>query len=134
MTAKQIKCPVYGFIKVPLDLIPFIDHPLFQRLQRIKQLGSCIKVFPSVGHSRMEHSLGVMHLAGIVVDQLREFVEITERQKKLVQLGALYHDIGHIAFSHMFDEFLRQLDTSSYDNFFPNQSSRRPIIVFVTQS
>jgi len=118
--SKKIKCPVYGFINLPASLKLFVDHPLFQRLERIKQLGLCFKVYPSASHSRKEHSLGVMHLAGVVVDRLRELdnVNISDREKELIQLGGLYHDIGHLAFSHMFDVFIHEIDTSGQDEFF----------------
>lgn len=116
---KAIKCPIYNFIQVPPLCQKFIDTVSFQRLERIKQLGLCVKVYPSACHTRKEHSLGVMHLAGVVVDQLRQFVAITDRQKELIQLGALYHDIGHSAYSHMFDVFLESIPcTDMLDEFF----------------
>ena len=117
-------CPVYGSIELPLTLINFYYHPYFQRLRRIKQNGLCYLVFNSMCHTRMEHSLGVMHLAGIVVDKLRMDlnIQISKRTKELIQLAGLYHDIGHTAFSHMFDFFVKEsnieFNQNHCDNFF----------------
>jgi len=115
---KKIQDPIYGCIKVSQMLRKFMCHPIFQRLERIKQLGICVKVFPSTNHTRKEHSLGVMHLAGLTVDKLREFVSISDREKELIQLAGLYHDIGHAAFSHMFDFFVRDAITESPHEYF----------------
>jgi HD superfamily phosphohydrolase len=83
-----------------------MDTVEFQKLARIKQLALSYHVYPSAVHTRKEHSIGVMHLTGVVVDQLRNFVEISNREKELLQLAGLYHDVGHTAYSHMFDDFL----------------------------
>lgn len=98
-----------SFIKVSLLCQAFLDHRYFQRLRWIKQLGTVSFVYPGATHTRFEHSLGVMHLAGEVIDTLRQQGhDISQRQKDLVQLAALYHDIGHLAFSHLFDEVLHE--------------------------
>lgn len=101
--SKCVKDCIYRFIEIPELCVQFADHPLFQRLRRIRQLGLAHYVFPSAVHTRFEHSLGVMHLAGVVVEQLKKFVKISERHKHLVQLAGMLHDIGHFAFSHLFD-------------------------------
>jgi HD superfamily phosphohydrolase len=103
---KTLKDPIYGHIDIPPLCLAFMDVPEFQRLRRVRQLGLAYYVYPSVSHSRFEHSLGVMHLAGKMVDKLRDRVEITDRTKDLIQLAGLYHDIGHFAYSHLFDHFL----------------------------
>lgn len=109
MSDKIIKDCIYGHIAIPPLCMYFINTPEFQRLRRIKQLGMCHYVYPSASHTRFEHSIGVMHMAGKLVDHLRNFVEIDNRTKQLIQLGGLYHDIGHFAYSHLFDTFLEQV-------------------------
>ena len=96
-----IKDCIYLFINVPDICQQFIDHPLFQRLRRIYQLGVVKYVFPTAMHTRFEHSIGVMHLAGIAIDTLRKYVDITEDEKHLVMLAGLLHDVGHICYSHL---------------------------------
>lgn len=104
-----IKDAVYHFIEVSFLCKQFLDHPHFQRLRNIKQLGVVPQVFPGATHTRFEHSLGVLHLAGQVVEQLRRVgVTISDREKDLAQLAGLYHDIGHLAYSHLFDEALHE--------------------------
>jgi len=96
-----IKDCIYLFIDVPEICQKFIDHPLFQRLRRIYQLGVVKYVFPTATHTRFEHSIGTMYLAGEVIDVLRKYTKITEKEKELVMLAGLLHDIGHICFSHL---------------------------------
>jgi HD superfamily phosphohydrolase len=100
-----------------------MDTPEFQRLRRVRQLGMAYYAYPSAVHTRFEHSIGVSHLASKMVDQLRRYVlrqkqplpYSTEklfdpRTKDLIQLAGLYHDIGHFAYSHMFDAFLSKVE------------------------
>ena len=111
---KVVKDCIYGHIIIPDLCRHFMDTPEFQRLRRVKQLGMAHYAYPSAVHTRFEHSLGVMHLAGRMVDQLRKFAQISERVKELIQLAGLYHDIGHFCFSHLFDTFLKE---THRDNF-----------------
>lgn len=108
--AKIIKDCIYGHITLPLLCEQFIDTPEFQRLRRVKQLGLAQYAFPSAVHTRFEHSIGVMHLTGKVIDQISKIYHVDQRTKELVQLAGLYHDIGHFAFSHLFDTFLESFD------------------------
>ena len=103
---KIIKDCIYRFIEIPFLCQKFMDHPLFQRLRRIRQLGLAHYIFPSAVHTRFEHSLGVMHLSAVVVEQLRKFTPISNRDKDLVQLAGMLHDVGHVAFSHLFDSLM----------------------------
>jgi HD superfamily phosphohydrolase len=103
----RIKCPVYRYVKLGPLCRAFVDLPAVQRLRHIKQLGFVHYVYPSAVHTRFEHSLGVMHLAGLVVDTLNEQVDlVTPREKELVQLAGLLHDTGHVAFSHLLDDIM----------------------------
>lgn len=104
---------------IPSQLcISFINVPEFQRLRRVKQLGVSIVSFPNASHTRFEHCLGVMKLAGDMVDQLCKYVSITNREKQLIELAGLYHDIGHLAYSHLFDNFLSQMDDNELISIF----------------
>ena len=118
-----IKDSIYGFIHLSELCKIFIDTPEFQRLRRIKQLGLAHYVYPSAVHTRFEHSLGVMHLAGVVADKLNENVNptprsgapvdrlslrVTPREKELLQIAGLLHDVGHVALSHLMDYILEE--------------------------
>lgn len=104
---KKVKDCIYRFIEIPETCQKFIDHPLFQRLRRIKQLGVAHYVYPSATHTRFEHCLGVMHLAGVVAKTLRNCY-IDTRTRELIQLAGLLHDVGHLCYSHTFDIFLEK--------------------------
>ena len=107
---KIINDPVFGFINVPNDfLYDIIQHPYFQRLHRIKQLGLSSFVYPGAQHTRMLHSLGAMHLMGEAVQQLREAGhEITTQEAEAVRACILLHDIGHGPFSHTLEHSIVQ--------------------------
>lgn len=99
---KIINDPVYGFITVP-DPVVFdvIEHPWFQRLRRIKQLGLTHYTYPSAQHTRFQHALGAMHLTGLAVGVLRsKNIAITDEEAQGLNLAILLHDIGHGPFSH----------------------------------
>ncbi len=94
--------PVYGFITVPYPIVfDIIEHPFFQRLRRIKQLGLTHLVYPGALHTRFHHTLGAMHLMGMAIEELRsKGYEINEEEAQGVTLAILLHDIGHGPFSH----------------------------------
>ena len=94
--------PVYGFISIPQEIIfDVIEHPYFQRLRRIKQLGLTHLVYPGALHTRFHHVLGAMHLMSKAVATIRrKGHEITEEEEQGVLLAILLHDIGHGPFSH----------------------------------
>lgn len=100
--AKIVNDPVHGFISIPPGLIQeVIDHPYFQRLRRIKQLGLTDMVYPGAQHTRFHHALGAMHLMGVALQTLRQKgVEISPAEEEAARLAILLHDIGHGPFSH----------------------------------
>ncbi len=102
---KIINDPVLGFITIPNELIyELVQHPLFQRLTRIKQLGLASVVYPGAQHTRFQHSLGAMHLVGEAVKQLRlKGHVITAAEENAVLVAMLLHDIGHGPFSHVLE-------------------------------
>lgn len=130
---KIIKDAIYGHIEIPKLCLQFIDTPEFQRLRKIKQLGPVHYVYPSAVHTRFEHSIGVMHLAGTAINQLRFHVPISERTKELIQLAGLYHDIGHFAFSHLFDTFLKSTGTLNSHEIFNIPHHEERSIYFLKQ-
>lgn len=101
--SKIINDPVHGIITIPSGIIlQLIEHPYFQRLRRIKQLGLSYLVYPGVTHTRFLHTLGAMHLAQSAVKTLRskESCEITEEDEEGLYCAILLHDIGHAPLSH----------------------------------
>lgn len=99
---KIINDPVYGFITIPDELLfDLIEHPYFQRLRRIKQLGLTNLVYPGALHTRFHHAIGAMHLMGEVIEVLKfKNIEITDEEAQAAQVAILLHDIGHGPFSH----------------------------------
>jgi len=94
--------PIYGFIRIPNDLIyDLIDDPYFQRLRRISQMGLSYLVFPGAHHTRFHHALGCMHLMQQAIQTLRfKQIEITDEEELGLLCAILLHDIGHGPFSH----------------------------------
>ncbi len=105
---KIVNDPVYGFITIPDELIyDLIQHPWFQRLRRIQQLGLSNLVYPSAVHTRFQHTLGAVHLMGLALDVLRsKGVEISDEEKQAAIVAILLHDIGHGPFSHALENIL----------------------------
>ncbi len=94
--------PIYGFVSLPYEIIfDLIEHPYFQRLRRIKQLGLTNLVYPGALHTRFHHAMGAMHLMGEAIEEIRaKGHEITDDEAKAVTIAILLHDIGHGPFSH----------------------------------
>lgn len=121
--------PIYKHIRLDNKLFYIIDHPIFQRLRDIKQLGALDYVFPGATHTRFAHSIGTCYIAGVWLEQLhekqrqqRDFEkdekddEITVLDILKVQIAALCHDLGHGPFSHMFEDvFAKPLNKDKQD-------------------
>lgn len=99
---KIINDPIYGFITIPSPLIfDLIEHPYFQRLRRITQMGLSHLVYPGANHTRFHHALGCLHLMKKSIDILKsKGIEISEEEEEAVLIAILLHDIGHGPFSH----------------------------------
>ena len=99
---KIINDPIYGFISIPNSLIfDIIEHPYFQRLRRVTQMGLSNLVYPGANHTRFHHAIGCMHLMQKAVHVLRmKNVEISEEEANALYIAILLHDIGHGAYSH----------------------------------
>jgi HD superfamily phosphohydrolase len=94
--------PVYGFITLPSDLVfDIIEHPWFQRLRRIRQLGLTHMVYPGALHTRFHHALGALHLMTEAIESIKsKGHEITKEEETGAHIAILLHDIGHGPFSH----------------------------------
>lgn len=100
--------PVYGFVTIPRGiLMDLVEHPWFQRLRRIRQLGMTDFVYPGALHTRFHHALGALHLMQSTIDVLRtKDVAISDEEAEAVQIAILLHDIGHGPFSHVLEHTL----------------------------
>jgi len=107
---REISDNVHGLIKVPPVCMAIIDTTEFDRLRGLRQLGNTHYVYPNAKHSRWEHSLGVMHLAGKMIEHLMKVKPgcATETDKICVMLAGLCHDLGHGPFSHLWESFVRE--------------------------
>ena len=94
--------PIYGFISIPNSLIyDLIQHPYFQRLRRISQMGLSYLVYPGANHTRFHHALGCMHIMQKAIEVLRfKAIAISAEEEKALYITILLHDIGHGPFSH----------------------------------
>lgn len=98
---------IHAYIEVDEVARTIIDTPEFQRLRRIHQGGVLHYVFPTANHSRFEHSIGTYHLAKKLINNLKinqPELKITENIVKIVSVSGLCHDLGHMMYSHMFDD------------------------------
>jgi HD superfamily phosphohydrolase len=98
--------PIYGFVIIPNALIyDLIQHPYFQRLRRISQMGLSYLVYPGANHTRFHHALGCMHIMQKTVDVLRfKGVAISPEEENALYIAILLHDIGHGPFSHAMEK------------------------------
>ena len=132
---QEIFLPVSGFIWLYPDEIEIVNHPTFQRLGRINQLGQTYVVYRGATHKRLEHALGALHMVHRMIDalqntssklppaeneigainQLRRGAPLSEAEQRFTRLGALLHDIGHIAAGHTVEDELRLLGKHDAD-------------------
>lgn len=105
---KILNDPIYGFITVPHPaVLELIDHPWFQRLRYIKQLGLGHLVYPGALHTRFHHALGAMHLMGLAIGTLRDKGHAVSEEEALgAAIAILLHDVGHGPFSHALEHSL----------------------------
>ncbi|MEM2976896.1 MAG: HD domain-containing protein [Thermoplasmata archaeon] len=101
---KVLRDPIHGYIELLDHEISLIDTRPLQRLRGIKQLARADLVYPSLVHTRFEHSLGVMHVAS----EMGKRLGLDDDQLKRLRIAALLHDIGHGPYSHVFDNVLRR--------------------------
>jgi len=104
----EIRDPVHGYIKITENERAVIDSPFLQRLRRIHQLAGAYMVYPGGVHSRFEHVLGTMHVAGLIAESIADKVGLDDEKIQQLRLAALLHDVGHGPFSHLFEEVLTE--------------------------
>mgnify|MGYP000651406365 FL=1 len=99
---KILNDPIYGFTNIPNSLLyDIIEHPYFQRLRRVSQMGFSNMVYPGANHTRFHHAIGCLHLMQKAVRVLRfKEVDISNEEANALYIAILLHDIGHGAFSH----------------------------------
>lgn len=119
--------PVYGFVSVPHGLLlDLVDHPFFQRLRRIRQVGLAHYVYPGALHTRFHHALGALHLMQQAVETLRnKGVEITDEEAEAVCTAILLHDIGHGPYSHALEHTIVDFHHEQLSLFFMEELNRQ---------
>lgn len=105
---KVVRDPIHNFIRLYPHEVAIVDSPLLQRLRRIHQTGLAYFTYPGMHHTRFEHSLGVLHVAGLMLDalRLRHPERVTPAVTMTVRLAALLHDVGHVFLSHLGETLL----------------------------
>jgi HD superfamily phosphohydrolase len=101
---KLIKDPVHGYITLTEAELKLVDTMAVQRLRRISQLPLVYLVYPGARHSRFDHSLGCMFLAG----EFAQHLGLDEHKTSLLKTAALLHDLGHTPYSHLLEQILAE--------------------------
>jgi uncharacterized protein len=112
-----IKDPIHGYVRISRTERSVIDTEPLQRLRRIRQLAGSEFVYPAANHTRFEHAVGAMHLAGALSETLP--IDLSQHQQKQLRLAALLHDIGHGPFSHVFEPLMAKYLGKSHEDFVP---------------
>jgi len=112
----EISDPIHGYVYLSEVERDIIDTHVFQRLRRIRQLAGAHLTYPGAQHSRFEHSLGTMHLAGRAGHVLNDKGYINEDQIQTLRIAALLHDIGHGPFSHLFEEVMAEHSNVTHED------------------
>jgi HD superfamily phosphohydrolase len=112
----EIKDPVHGYVYISEAEKNIIDTYPMQRLRRLRQLAGSEYVYPGANHTRFEHCVGVMYLAGKVLENPNVSRLVEDEEAQVARLAALLHDVGHGPFSHVFEHLLvRELDRTHED-------------------
>ncbi len=112
-----IKDPIHGYVRISQTERLIIDTEPVQRLKRIRQLAGSEFVYPAANHTRFEHVIGTMHLAGELAEALP--IHLPQHQQEQLRLAALLHDIGHGPFSHVFEPLLTKYLGKNHEDFVP---------------
>jgi HD superfamily phosphohydrolase len=112
----EIRDPIHGYIFMSPVEKELIDSQPVQRLRRIKQLSGAFLTYPGAEHSRFSHSLGVMHLAGILGNHFAQMSYIDEEDIQKIRIAGLLHDVGHGPFSHMYEEILGKYRNMTHED------------------
>ncbi len=112
----EIRDPVLGYVKMTEVERELIDSPFVQRLRRVHQLAGSYLVYPGAVHTRFEHVIGTMHVAGQIADSLSDELELDEDEIQEIRLAALLHDVGHGPFSHTYEEVLAEVGDVTHED------------------
>ncbi len=112
-----IKDPIHGYIRVSETERTVVDTRPVQRLRRLRQLAGSEFVYPAANHTRFEHVLGAMHLAGALSEVLPTQLDAHDQEQ--IRLAALLHDIGHGPFSHVFEPLMVRHFKKTHEDFVP---------------
>ena len=115
-TVAEIRDPVHGYIKITEVERTVIDSPFVQRLRRIHQLAGAYMVYPGAVHTRFDHALGAMHVAGLMAESIANNIHLDKTKIQDIRLAALLHDIGHGPFSHLFEEVLAEKTNLTHED------------------
>lgn len=124
---KIVNDPVHGFINISYDIIfDLIEHPFFQRLRRIKQLGLTSFVYPGATHTRFQHALGATYLMNTAINVLRQKgQDISDDEAEAAGIAILLHDIGHGPFSHALENtIIKNIHHEELSLLFMNQLNK----------
>lgn len=132
--ALDIIDPIHNFIRLRGPEIQILDSPVFQRLRRIRQLSGAHLTYPGAQHTRFEHSLGVLHIAGLAANALREKEIIQKDDVDALRMAGLLHDIGHGPFSHLFEEAAQDSSHVSHEDMGKNIIRKTEIGDILSQS
>ncbi len=112
----EIKDPVHGYVYISKKEKEIIDSYPMQRLRRLRQLAGSEYVYPGANHTRFEHCVGVLYLAGKAVENPNIFQRISDEELEITKIAALLHDVGHGPFSHVFEQLLiKELEETHED-------------------
>ena len=111
----EIQDPIYGYIYITDVEKEIIDSFPVQRLHRLKQLAGAEYAYPAANHTRFEHSLGVMYLAGLACENSNLTELLGNDEVQTIRLAALLHDVGHGPFSHIYEHLLVKLNKTHED-------------------
>ena len=112
----EIRDPVHGYIKMTEVERDLVDSPFVQRLRRVHQLAGSYLVYPGAVHTRFEHVVGAMHVAGQIAESLTQDSDMDADQVQEVRIAALLHDVGHGPFSHMYEEVLTEKTATTHED------------------
>jgi HD superfamily phosphohydrolase len=112
----EIRDPIHGYIKITKEERELIDSVFVQRLRRIHQLAGAYLVYPGGVHSRFEHVIGTMHVAGLIAQSVADKAGLSDDDIQELRIAALLHDVGHGPFSHLFEEVLAEKTDLSHED------------------
>jgi len=112
----EIKDPVHGYVYITEAEKEIIDSFPVQRLHRLRQLAGAEFVYPGANHTRFEHSIGVMYLAGLLSENPNLSQHLSEDEAQILRIAALLHDVGHGPFSHIFEHLLHKFLDKNHED------------------